>query len=160
MMTKVNIEGTHNLQILRGLTNNRSLLSCTSNGSNVDLWSLDDSSGRQEWNVKLVEGRADVYNITVEGGVSGNKKYLSTTGNGDNVDLWDKDDGSGRQRWLFVPVKDSPTCNTFNVKVSAGVSGSRLFLSCTGSGDNVDLWSEDDGSGRQRWQVQGIWPQK
>lgn len=159
-MKSVKIEGSHNLQVLRGLTNNRSILSCTGNGDNVDLWNLDDGSGRQEWNVKLVEGRTDHYNIIVENGVSSDKKYLSTTSDGSNVDLWDKDDGSGRQRWMFFPVTNSPTCNTYNIQVSSGVTGGRVYLSCTSDGSNVDLWSEDDGSGRQRWQVQGIWPQK
>jgi hypothetical protein len=30
----------------------------------------------------------------------------------------------------------------------------RVFLSCNQDGTVVDLWSQDDGSGRQRWQVQ------
>ncbi|WP_279290193.1 hypothetical protein [Clostridium cibarium] len=40
------IEGLHNVQILRGLQTNRSLLSCTADGSEINLWSIDDGMGR------------------------------------------------------------------------------------------------------------------
>ncbi|NQY64247.1 MAG: hypothetical protein HRT38_11035, partial [Alteromonadaceae bacterium] len=69
----MNIQGTHNLQILRGLSTNLSLLSCTENGGNIDLWNKDDGSGRQQWEIKLIDGRTDVYHIIVKDGVMGDK---------------------------------------------------------------------------------------
>ncbi len=87
-----------NIQVLRGLSTDRSLLSCSPDGTVVDLWNVDDGSGRQEWNITLVPGLSDTYNITVSNGVN-DRKYLSCTSDGTRVDLWSKDDGSGRQRW-------------------------------------------------------------
>jgi len=148
------ITGLHNLQVVRGLSGNRSLLSCNGDGTVVDLWSQDDASGRQVWDVQLVPGYTDLVHITVSKGVSGGRRYLSCTADGSKVDLWSEDDRSGRQRWQIVPLNDSTICNYFNVMVSAGVSGGRVYLSCTADGTKVDLWNQDDGSGRQRWQLQ------
>jgi hypothetical protein len=152
----MNFSGIHNLQVLRGLTSNRSLLSCTADGTKVDLWPNDDGSGRQEWNFVPVAG-TEYYNIIVNGGVSTNRTYLSCTSDGTVVDLWSSDDGSGRQRWRVIPVDNSSTCSTYLIRVSEGVSSDRRDLSCTADGTKVDLWPNDDGSGRQRWQIQGVW---
>ncbi|MDY0780027.1 hypothetical protein [Tenacibaculum sp. IB213877] len=152
------IRGLHNLQILRGLTNNRSILSCTSDGSNVDLWNEDDGSGRQQWEFKQLENKQGVYNIIITQGVTGDNKYLSSNSDGSNVDLWHEDDGSGRQQWEVTLINNSSTCNTYLIRVHEGVSGNKRYLSCRADGTNVDLWNEDDGSGRQRWQIQDIWP--
>ncbi|POZ60231.1 hypothetical protein [Chromobacterium alticapitis] len=142
-----------NIQVLRGLSSNRSLLSCSSDGKVVDLWSVDDSSGRQQWDIVLVSGYVDVYNIIISGGTTGGRKYLSCTEDGSKVDLWEVDDGSGRQRWNFVPL-NSNIPSYFNIKVVGGVNSGRVYLSCTADGAKVDLWATDDGSGRQRWQRQ------
>src|SRR5580658_9836258 len=88
-----------NIQVLRGLSGNRSLLSCTPDGQVVDLWTTDDGSGRQEWNISLVEGFDDIYNIKVSGGNSTDRVFLSCNASGGGVNLWKVDDGSGRQRW-------------------------------------------------------------
>ena len=151
------IIGTHNLQILRGLSTNRSLLSCSSDSEIVDLWIQDDGSGRQQWEFKLIEGEVDIYNILVVGGITTDRRFLSCTSDGEIVGLWTEDDGSGRQRWRVIPVPSSPTCSTFLIRVLEGVSSNRQFLSCTSEGETVDLWPEDDGSGRQRWQIQDVW---
>jgi hypothetical protein len=142
-----------NIQVLRGLSLNRSLLSCTSDGTKVDLWNTDDDSGRQQWDITLVDGFVDVYNIKVSGGNSSSRVFLSCTKDGAKVDLWNTDDGSGRQRWQFVPLA-SNIPDYFQIKVVGGVEGGRVYLSCTPDGTKVDLWSIDDGSGRQRWQHQ------
>lgn len=144
--------GSHNLQILRGLSSNNSLLSCGADGS-VQLWNEVDQTGRQVWTISLVPGHTDVYHIMVSNG-SGDPKYLSCAQDGSDVDLWPEDDNSGRQRWQFAPVQGSTICSYYTINVDAGVSGDRTLLSCTPDGSTVDLWSTDDGSGRQRWQVQ------
>lgn len=41
----------------------------------------------------------------------------------------------------------------YNIKIHGGVSGNRRYLSTTSNGGNVDLWSSDDGSGRQRYTI-------
>jgi len=142
-----------NLQVLRGLSSNRSLLSCTADGGTCDLWAIDDGSGRQRWDITLVAGFNDVYNIRVHGGNSTDKVYLSCTKDGSTVDLWNSDDGSGRQRWQFVSLS-SNIPDYYNIKVVGGVDGGRVFLSCQEGGGKVDLWAQDDNSGRQRWQLQ------
>jgi outer membrane protein assembly factor BamB len=146
------LQGTHNLQVLRGLSSNRSLLSCTADGA-VNLWITDDGSGRQKWNFTYVQGSQEQFNIIVSGGTNPGKMYLSCNDDGTVVDLWSTDDGSGRQRWRLVPIGGSQICNYFNIIVIGGVNSRRDYLSCTPDG-SVDLWSSDDGSGRQRWQVQ------
>ena len=145
---------TRNIQVLRGLSSNRSLLSCTPNGTIVDLWSTDDGSGRQRWNITLVDGFDDVYNIKVAEGNSTNRVFLSCTADGTKVDLWNVDDGSGRQRWKIRPLQSTNIPDYFIIKVAGGVEGGRVYLSCTADGTKVDLWNVDDGSGRQRWQLQ------
>lgn len=146
-------ESFHNFQVLRGLSSNRSLLSCTSAGK-VDLFSTDDGSGRQRWYIVPVTGFPEVYNIKVQGGTDPGKTFLSCTADGEKVDLFSHDDGSGRQRWRFVAVSGSPICSYHNILVVGGVNNGRIYLSCTADGTKVDLIKEDDGSGRQRWQTQ------
>ncbi len=145
----------HNIQILRGLTGNRSLLSCTSDGVKVDLWSRDDGSGHQQWDI--IQIGDNVYNIKVHAGVTTARVFLSCTNNGFIVDLYDRVDESGRQKWQLIPVQNSPTPNTFLIKVLSGVITNRVYLSCTSDSLKVDLFDRDDGSGRQRWQIQGVW---
>jgi len=146
------IIGTHNLQVLRGLTSNNSLLSCGQDGS-VNLFSSDDGTGRQVWNFQAVTGYSGLYHIMVSNGVSSGNKYLSCAQDGSYVDLYDHDDNSGRQRWSLSPVPGSPICSYYNIRVSAGVGNGRVWLSC-GTDNSVNLWTQDDGSGRQRWQLQ------
>ena len=151
------IPGLNNLQILRGLSSNRSILSCTPGGHVVDLWNVDDNSGRQQWDIEPVTGLTNVYNFIIRNGLTSDRQYLSCTPDGATVDLWNVDDGSGRQRWVLNQVPNSPTCQTYLISVLAGVTSGRVYLSCTADGSTVDLWSVDDGSGRQRWQVQNVW---
>jgi hypothetical protein len=146
----------NNLKVLSGLQNNRSLLSCTRDGTRVDLFNTDDESGRQQWTFSPVEGYPEEYNIIVSGGVTGDRKFLSCTPDGGEVNLWREDDGSGRQRWKFLPVKGSQVPEYHNIKVARGVTSDRVYLSCTRDGTRVDLFNTDDESGRQRWQTQPI----
>jgi len=148
----------NNIQVLRGLSTNNSLLSCTADGTKVDLYNTDDGSGRQEWNIVQVIGQPEgIYNIIVSGGVTSDKKYLSCTEDGSKVDLYTKDDGSGRQRWTFTPVSqpNNPIIPSYyNIKIVGGTNNGRVYLSCIPDGTKVDLYNTDDGSGRQRWQLQ------
>lgn len=52
--------------------------------------------------------------------------------------------------WGFVPLGN----NTFNIY---GVTnGTMYFLSCQDNGFVVDMYDHDDGSGRQRWVIDGV----
>lgn len=147
--------GYFNLQVLRGLSTNRSLLSCQATGL-VDLWNQDDFSGRQRWVTTQVQGQpANVFTFTVYGGTNQGKTYLSVAGDNQTVDLEAADDGSGRQRWALIPVDSvSVGIEIPSYYLLAPQSRQGLYLSCTADGTRVDLW-DDDGSGRQRWQMQG-----
>lgn len=146
-----------NMQILRGLNTDRNLLSCTDDGTVVNLWDKDDGSGRQKWQFTLVKGYSDVYNIRIVNGVYSSRTYLSATPDGDSVNLWNEDDGSGRQRWKLIPVKNSSGCTTYLIKVYDGVWSDRKYLSCSSDGTIINLWPEDDGSGRQIWSIPDNW---
>lgn len=149
-------EKHYNLQILRGLETNKSLLSSSTDGTAVSLHSQDDGAGLQQWIFIPVPGEVNIYNIRIVSGVSTKRVFLSCTPDGKTVDLYHKDDVSGRQRWELIPVLDAPTPNTYLIRVAGGMSSSRVFLSCTKDGKKVDLYGKDDGSGRQRWQLQEI----
>ncbi len=84
-------------------------LSSTRSGDIVDLYPIDDNSGRQKWNiVRNYEPNGDYYyyHIIISGGVGGRRKYLSSTSNGGKIDLYHYDDGSGRQRWIITDGLD------------------------------------------------------
>lgn len=148
--------GPHNIQALRGLSTNRTLLSGKSDGTLVDLWNEDDLDGRQAWILRQVAG-TETYNIVVNGGVSANRLFLSCSMDSTLVDLWSVDDGSGRQRWKLERVAGSGIPEYYNIRTAAiGLPNNRVLLSCTENGTKVDLWHTDDGSGRQRWQMQPL----
>ena len=118
------ISGVHNLQILRGLADNRTLLSCTADGTKVDLFPEDDASGRQRWTFEQVEG--NTYNIIASGGLTSDRKFLSCTADGTKVDLFPIDDHSGRQAWIVTA--DVPNSRTVHIQASGGLTSDRKFL--------------------------------
>lgn len=145
------------LRILRGLSSGRCFLSCTPDGVKVDLWTVDDGSGRQQWilekaNRSLLDNIPDVepvYHIIISGGVNSDRRYLSCTPDGLTVDLWHGDNQSGRQQWSLQEIGNQ----LYRISAS-GVNSDRRYLSCTPDGLIVDLWTVDDGSGRQQWLLQ------
>ncbi|HEY9697856.1 MAG TPA: CAP domain-containing protein [Trichocoleus sp.] len=140
--------GFYNLKIARGVTTPRVLLSCTSDGTKVDLYHTDDGSGRQQWLFEDIGNGK--YRIRVAGGISNSRRYLSCTSDGTKVDLYHTDDNSGRQQWLFEDIGNGKR----RIRVAGGISNSRRYLSCTSDGTKVDLYHTDDNSGRQQWTLQ------
>ncbi len=145
------------LRIVQGLISSRCFLSCTPDGATVDLWNVDDGSGRQQWTLEPINTGAlfeelagPTYHIIVSGGTTNDRRYLSCTPDGLKVDLWYEDDGSGRQQWIFKEIEPQ----LYQITVAAGVESDRRYLSCTPDGLTVDLWSVDDASGRQQWLLQ------
>ncbi|KAG7098133.1 hypothetical protein E1B28_000103 [Marasmius oreades] len=117
-----------------------------------DLWFQDGGFKYQYWRFVPVQGTNNVFNI-----LSSCSKYLSCqdcTGV-TTTDLFGKDDGSGRQRWILAPVANSS--DTYTIRVAGGRDPAKCgtFLStAVGCTDNfVDLFTNDDGSGRQQWVV-------
>ncbi|KAF7323898.1 Ricin B-type lectin domain-containing protein [Mycena kentingensis (nom. inval.)] len=73
------------------------------------------------------------------------------------TDLFGIDDGSGRQRWVLTPV--SGIANTYTIRVAGGRDASCGTFLSTGSAcadTFVDLFTSDDGSGRQRWTLTAL----
>ena len=148
--------GTYHIQISGGTSGGaggEQLLSTTSNGRKVDLYSHDDNSGRQKWVITPIDNC--LYHISISGGTSGGfggAQLLSTTGNGRKVDLYSHDDNSGRQKWKIKAISGSS--DLFHIQISGGTSGGfggQQLLSTTGNGRLIDLYSHDDNSGRQKW---------
>lgn len=104
MSTSIHFSGLYSLQILNGLTSDRSYLSCWPGGETVDLWSKIDSSGRQKWQILPIEGEPGLYSLQILNGLSSDRSYLSCWPDGETVDLWKFVDPSGRQKWQILPV--------------------------------------------------------
>lgn len=96
-----------------------------------------------------------MYTIQVDTrGTNPGEEYLSSRVNG-FVDLFSKDDGSGRQRWYLSEVPGLRHDHVFNIKIAGGTNLGEEYLSCRRDGF-VDLYSRDDGSGRQQWTLQDV----
>jgi len=136
------------------LTIKNQFLSCTDDGSKVDLYTHDDNSGRQRWvfSAKTLIRENHPHLINVSSGVSNNRHHFSCNDDGSRVDLYHQDDNSGRQHWVFRHLGN----NVYNINVANGVKSNRVLLSCTDDGSKVDLYHQDDNSGRQRWVVSPV----
>ena len=148
LYTMIKNGNAYNLQVLRGLKSNKSLLS-TDGGGSVQCWNRDDGSGRQQWVLEPAEGG---HYVTITNGVDPSPKYLHYDQNNSNVSMVNSkiDD---REVWLVEEVPNSPTCNTYYLKPK---KRSNMMLSASPEGQ-VDIYDKDDGSGRQRWQFQNHW---
>lgn len=80
-------------------------LSVPPQGADVDLWHVDDASGRQRWVFHQVGD--DAFAIRVAGGKSDTRVFLGTDDSGDRIKLYASDDND-KTRWTVRPV-DSPT---------------------------------------------------
>jgi hypothetical protein len=77
---------------------------------------------------------------------------LTPPANLTTVDVFSDDDGSGRQQWTLTPVGDGSFTITIE-KPGALQSPSYKYLSCPHDGSAINLWNQDDGSGRQNWRL-------
>ncbi|KAJ8090384.1 hypothetical protein PM082_018980 [Marasmius tenuissimus] len=114
-----------------------------------DLWFTDDGSHNQRYRFVPVSGTPNTFNI-----ITGCAQYLSSQdcGGKATTDLYTKDDGSGRQRWVLTPVQGAS--NTYTIRVAGGRDSScGVFLSTGARCEDtyIDLFTKDDGSGRQQW---------
>nr|GAT43967.1 predicted protein [Mycena chlorophos] len=122
-----------------------------------DLWSVDDGSHNQRYRFVPVPGETNTFNI-----ISGCQLYLSCQdcSGVSTTDLYSIDDGSGRQRWVLTPI--AGLANTYDITVAGGRDAScGIYLStgATCSDTYVDLYTSDDGSGRQRWTLIPLEPE-
>jgi hypothetical protein len=141
-------QGVH-IRIAGGVPPDRQMLSARADGDWVDLWGVDDRSGRQRWIIEPVPGSRYV-RIRVSDGTPYNRRLLSVSGDGSKVDLW-SDDGSGRQLWEIERI---PGSRYVHIRVAGGTPRDRQLLSVYPNGDRIDLFSHDDGSGHQQWIIE------
>ncbi|KAJ8078227.1 hypothetical protein PM082_000433 [Marasmius tenuissimus] len=119
-----------------------------------DLFNKDDGSKNQYWRFVPVSGSNNIFNI-----LTACNQYLScqACGGKNTTDLFTKDDASGRQRWLLTPVDGAS--DTYTIRVAGGRDpncGSFLSTGQDCKDNSIDLFTKDDGSGRQQWVVKPI----
>ena len=138
------------------------LLSTDSNGLQIDLFSHDDNSGRQQWRILPTLGNPwdGSYNIQISRGTFGGHvglQLLSSNADGTVLDLFSGDDSSGRQRWNLVSI-GSGSNNHFFIEVSDGVVGDARLLTANADGTDVTLESlatgDLEGAERQQWVIE------
>lgn len=138
--------GTYNIQILRGARSTRTLLSCRNTGQ-VELALLDDDSGRQRWDVDMID--TGVFTFKVSGGTDPGREFLRR----DSQSLGTFD--VNLAAWAVRAVTTTPQIPAYySISPFEGPDLTRR-LSCSADGKVVDIAPADDGSGRQRWQFQG-----
>ncbi|CAK9063936.1 Protein-lysine methyltransferase METTL21B, partial [Durusdinium trenchii] len=83
--------------------------------------------------------------------------YLTASIGGESLELSGHDDASGRHRWQLLPEGQAEgrrtTASWHLIRLLGGTSPGRRLLS-RGPSRRLELCDFDDGSGRQRWQVE------
>jgi len=136
------------IRIAGGTPPDRQILSAAGDGGKVDLWGIDDRSGRQMWIIEHVPGSRFVH-IRVSDGTPYDRRLLSVSSDGSSCDLF-HDDGSGRQLWEIERI---PGSRFVHIRIAGGTPRDRQLLSVYPNGDRIDLFSHDDGSGHQQWLI-------
>jgi hypothetical protein len=97
-------------------------------------------------------GSGITYNLVVATTSGGTVLFAGGVSGSTAVTLVGSDDGSGRQMWAFVPVYGGSLTvpSYYNIEVRGG-GAQGPYLSVTADGATVNLYTKDDGSGRQRW---------
>lgn len=129
--------------------------------------SQDDGSGAQLWQfTKLPDGVYQIYNPSINCtlylgnapvDVSWPQQFLSVhlpapPDTHQTCDVFDHDDNSGRQQWTLTPTGDGSFDITIE-KAGALSFPAYKYLSCSSDGTVVDLYDQDDESGRQQWRL-------
>src|SRR5687768_12245366 len=91
--------GPYTLEVLRGLSSNRDLLSCPPEGNTIDLWNENDGSGRQLWFFESTDD-PKYYRIRVSGGMN-NPSQMYLTGSGQNRVILGPLSNAIRQQWAI-----------------------------------------------------------
>lgn len=139
--------GTYNIQVLRGLLSNRSLLSCQSDGT-TELAALDDDSGRQKWNVDMID--TGVFTFKVSGGTNPEKEYLRWSSEPPSLGVYDDNFAA----WMLQTVSVTPEIPAY-YSIRPFQRPFTRVLACRKNGEGLHVAETDVGNGRARWQLQG-----
>ena len=136
------------IKVFGGLAETR-YLSCDPDRSKIGVYLANrdtDPNQSQKWSY-IFDFARDVSQIAN----SFNDRYLTRYKDDVRRVTLDINPTSADMRtWGFIPLGD----NTFNIY---GVTNGKMyFLSCQDNGFIVDMFDQDDGSGRQRWVIEGV----
>merc|ERR1740117_331002 len=105
---------------------------------------------------KIARGSGDWYTIQASGeGVTGENTYLGANEDGSSIVL-SEEASNQRYRWTIIERAGG----SYSIKIQGGVSGDKAFLSADVDGGKLDLVTNDDGSGRQKWRIPKMCPPK
>lgn len=91
----------YHIEIAGGVHTNRKYLSTVYNGGKVDLYHIDDGSGRQRWYVNNHSFPFGWNSISAVDGVNPQREYLSRTSNRSKVDLFELESTTQNQLWII-----------------------------------------------------------
>jgi hypothetical protein len=145
-----NSDGSFRIQVWDGVEMGRVYLSCARTGGRVDLHAEVDASGRQSWILTQMGAEAapalpspdKAYRIAVQKGVTDSAKKTIGLGSDGRAVLTQETEGLS---WTFAPVAELH--GVYQIKTGSGLQ----YLSAKHDGSFLDLWFEDDKSGRQQW---------
>ncbi|KAL3150709.1 hypothetical protein ABBQ32_000496 [Trebouxia sp. C0010 RCD-2024] len=128
-------------------------------GDTADLYTKDDGSGRQQWQLVSAGGN-NLFYLVLKNGRSGCTNWLSGQPCPENrVSAWYTDDSSGRQKWLLSPLGD----HTYTISLPQGRSSCGAYLSSSGCNNNAatgcgftSFVGSDSGSGFERWLITSV----
>nr|QOL01295.1 putative extracellular protein TR9_096 [Trebouxia lynnae] len=131
-----------------------SIPNCTV-GDTVDLYSQDDGSGRQQWELVPVAGNNLYY--LLDNGRTGCTSWLSGQPCPENrIAAWYTDDSSGRQQWQLSPLGN----NIYTISLPQGRSTCETYLQASTCGVNsavgsglTEFTGSDTGSGFEHWLI-------
>lgn len=141
----------YSIKILGGTNSGFNYLRTTSNGY-LQLVA-DTSDDKTKWRFNPMGEHFNMYNIRPlpnAADLEPNRQYVGTDFYG-RMRMTAMDTGSGREMWYFKPVPGYE--NTYNIIVVGGTRIGEKYLS-TNTNGGIDLYHEDDLSGRQRWVVE------
>jgi hypothetical protein len=105
----------------------------------------DDNEGQRMFKFEKV-GQQE-YHIILAGQAAGGGRYL--TSHYDKIEF--TEGGKSASKWRIY--RGNEAADYYNIEAVGGAYFSQTMLSCNQQGNNVNLWTHDDGSGRQRWKM-------
>ncbi len=124
----------------------------TTNGTNIQGWSIDYNAGAQNWLVQY-DDKTDTY--TLKNPQSNKVMDLSNakTINGGNVQIWSLDTNTCAQKWIF----DKMANNEYAIHSACDYSYVLdLSNNRTTNGNNIQIWQQDLNTSAQKWILQPI----
>lgn len=141
----------YSLAITQGVPNDKRYLSASSSGRSTALGAT--VGALQKWRVlRHVDGS---YTISLSRPLDSRRQFLGVDESGQAL-LFASDEGTGRQRWYLDSTADAGTEWSAHAALIVSAAANLTkggIMSVPPSGDVVDLFNANDGSGRQLWRI-------